>query len=341
MTIHVVGNLCVDTTLEVERFPAAGETLVATSSRSGLGGKGLNQAVAAARAGAAVVLWAPVGAADRERLAEAFSGERGLVLRLSGKALPTDGSVILVRPDGENVIVSTTASARAFDPLAETDLRQAIAAGDAVLMQGNLPAETTRACLAEARRRGAMTVLNPSPLWRAGGPIWSDVDWLVVNEGELRAITDDAEVETGVAAMLGRGVGAVAVTRGAKGVLCLVGSDRIEIEAPPVLARDTSGAGDVFCGVLVGLLASGHAQVEAIDHDDFGSNRSEIMNVIDFNTPEHEVVRKPVPTFRHHALARATAAASLSVTRPGALASCPSAEEMFALPSPVHHRSFR
>ncbi|HEX4765624.1 MAG TPA: ribokinase [Lichenihabitans sp.] len=303
MTIHVVGNLCIDTTLGVERFPAPGETLVATSSRSGLGGKGLNQAVAAARTGAPVTLRAPVGIADRERLIVDLAGERGLILRLAATALPTDASVILVRPDGENVIVSTTAAARLFDPLAETDLRHAIAAGDTLLMQGNLPAETTRACLAEARRRGAVTVLNPSPLWSAGGPIWSDVDWLVLNEGELRAISGDAEVETGAVAVLVWGAGAVVVTRGARGVLCLAGPDRIEIEAPAAVARDTSGAGDVFCGVLVGLLASGHAKVEA--------------------------------------LARATAAASLSVTRPGALASCPSAEEMVALPSPVHHRRVR
>ncbi len=303
MTVHVVGNLCVDTTLEVERFPLPGETLAATSSRSGLGGKGLNQAVAAARTGAAVALWASVGAADRERLVEDLAGERGLSMRLSGTALPTDGSIILVRPDGENVIVSTTAAARAFDPLVETDLRNAVAAGDMLLMQGNLLVEITRACLAQARRCGAMTVLNPSPLWSVGGPVWSDADWLVVNEGELRAISGEAEAETGAAAVLGRGVGAVVVTRGARGVLCIAGSDRVEIEAPTVVARDTSGAGDVFCGVLVGLIASGHTHVEA--------------------------------------LARATAAASLSVTRPGALASCPPAEEMSALPSPVHHRSFR
>ena len=303
MTIYVVGNLCIDTTLGVDRFPAPGETLVAGSSRSGLGGKGLNQAVAAARTGAAVTLWAPVGASDRERLATELAGERGLALRLSATTAPTDGSVILVRPDGENVIVSTTACARAFDPLAETDLSASTAVGDMLLMQGNVPVEVTRACLAEARRRGAKTVLNPSPLWEVGGPLWSDVDWLVLNEGELRAVAGDAEVETGAVAVLGWGVGAVAVTRGARGVLCLTASDRIEIEAPPVVARDASGAGDVFCGILVGLIAMGRPLAEA--------------------------------------LARATAAASLSVARPGALASCPSSDEIYALPLPPYHRSSR
>lgn len=167
MGVEVVGNLCRDTSLALARFPVPGETLVAERSAVGLGGKGLNQAVAAARAGAATRLAAAVAREDLPALAAALDGEAGLVLRLAGLDLATDTSTILVRPDGENMIVSTTECARAFDPLAGLGPMRP---GDVLLMQGNLAPERTRACLAAGRRAGALTMLNPSPLLAEGGP---------------------------------------------------------------------------------------------------------------------------------------------------------------------------
>ena len=290
MRVHVVGNLCRDTTLAVPRFPVPGETLVADGSRTGFGGKGLNQAVAAARAGATVVLHAAVGPGEASAIAAAFGDEARLDLCLVEGAAPTDTSTILVRPDGENLIVSACAAARGYDPTVVTG---AIEGGDLVLMQGNLARAATLAVLHEARRLGALTVLNPSPLWDDGGPVWRDVDLLVANAGELRALTGEAEPSTGAAALVTAGAGAVAVTLGARGILYQDGDARHAIAAGPVAVLDTTGAGDVFCGVLVGLMAGGFE--------------------------------------RHDALARATAAASLSVTRAGALAAVPTAAELAAL----------
>lgn len=299
MRVHVVGNLCRDTTLAVARFPVPGETLVAASSAVGLGGKGLNQAVAAARAGAPATLHAAVGSADAGALAGALSGEPGLALQLAGlDDTPTDTSTILVRGDGENLIVSATACARAFDPAPGLG---PLGRGDVLVMQGNLGLGPTRACLAAGRRAGALTVLNPSPVFEDGTPDWADVDLTVLNRGELAALTGTDDPDRGALALLARGAGAVAVTLGPLGALFRSATEAIAAPAPAVAARDTSGAGDVFCGVLAGLLWRG------LD--------------------------------RRDALARAVAAASLSVTRAGALASCPSAAEIAALPPQTLDRS--
>ena len=298
MRVHVVGNLCHDTSLAVARFPVPGETLVAHGSVVGLGGKGLNQAVAAARAGAAVTLHAAVARGEVARLSAALAGESGLALRLAGQDRPTDTSTILVRGDGENLIVSATGCAQAFDPVPELG---ALGPGDVLVMQGNLDLARTRACLAAGWCAGALTMLNPSPVFAAGEPDWADIDIAVLNRGELATVTGIDDPLAGTAALLARGVGAVAVTLGAAGALYRANDEVITAPAPAVAARDASGAGDVFCGVLAGLLSRGVA--------------------------------------RGDALGRAVAAASLAVTRTGALASCPGAAEIAALSPPNLHRS--
>ena len=296
MRVQVIGNLCRDTTLTVDRFPVPGETLVARDCAVGLGGKGLNQAVAAARSGAPVLFHAAVNRDEAAALSAEIGREPGLAAHLAGLALPTDTSVVLVREDGENAIVSATACARAFNPVARDAAGDVIARGDILLMQGNLSASATRVALRKGRLAGALTVFNPSPLWHDARPDWRDIDLLVANAHEVVMLSGDADPGLGAAALLRQGAGAVAVTLGARGVHYRTAETSVTIEASSVEVLDTSGAGDVFCGVLVGLMACGVARPEA--------------------------------------LARATSAASLSVTRRGALASCPTAAEIAALSSP-------
>ena len=296
MRVHVIGNLCRDTTLTVARFPMPGETLVARDCVVGLGGKGLNQAVAAARAGAAVLFHAAVNRDEVATLSADIGREPRLEAHFAGLPLPTDNSVVLVRDDGENAIVSATACAQAFNPVARDGAGDAMARGDILLMQGNLSASATRVSLRKGRLAGALTVLNPSPLWHQERPDWRDIDLLVANAHEVARLSGEADPGLGAEALLRQGAGAVAVTLGARGLLYRTTETSIAIAAPAVEVLDTSGAGDVFCGVLVGLLASDVARPEA--------------------------------------LSRATMAASLSVTRRGALASCPTAAEIAALSSP-------
>lgn len=298
MIVHVVGNICRDTTFHVARFPSPGETLVATSSAVGIGGKGVNQAVAAARTGARVAFYAAAGRVASSFFADALAEETNLTPFIASLDQQDDASVILVRDDGENSIVSATGCAARFDPFAHTDFGHAIEAGDIVLLQGNLAPDVTAACLAHGRKTGALTILNPSPLQGGDLPPWADIDLLVGNAGELRTLSHESDPRAGALALRARGVGAAAVTLGRQGALHLDAAGWIAVDAPEVAICDTSGAGDVFCGVLVASIAGGAERGEA--------------------------------------LARATAAASLSVTRAGALASCPSAEEIRALtPAPI------
>ncbi len=260
MPIHVVGNVCVDTSFRLERLPQPGETHNAAATSDGPGGKGANQAVAAARTGAVVTLWAPVGEdAASERMAALLSGEIP-GLRLSRLAFVCDRSVILIDRNGENVIVTAAACASAFDPLAMTALEETWRSGDMLLMQGNLGLVATVACLKAARAAGLFTVFNPSPLPKLLLDL-SMVSLLVVNRPEAEALTGVADAEGAARQLLALGAESVIVTLGSAGALVLEASsaDALRILADDVEAVDASGAGDCFAGTLAGLLAQGVA----------------------------------------------------------------------------------
>lgn len=265
MAVHVVGNVCVDTTFRLGRFPVRGETLNATGHADGVGGKGANQAVAASRAGTDVTLWTAIGNDDAGRwITDRLSAEM-LACSFSVKPQPTDRSVVLVEGGGENMIVTGSLCAEAFDPCAETDIVGRIAPGDVVVMQGNLSPRATSACLQEARRRGARTILNPSPLPVGISAALPPAGIIVANVGEARTLTGRDTPERAATDLLAGGADVVLVTLGPGG--CLVaegGAGNIRhLPAPVVEAVDTSGAGDVFCGIVAGALDLGMAPVEA------------------------------------------------------------------------------
>jgi ribokinase len=292
MRVHVVGNVCIDTTFRLDRFARPGETLNADSHSDGIGGKGANQAVAAVRTGAAVDFLAATGqdiaaATIRKQLSEEFDTSL-----LAAMDLPTDRSTIMVDGGGENIIVSGVACAQAFEPLKQTGLAMSIKAQDIVLMQGNLRADITAECLQLAKASGAMTLFNPSPLTPDSGPALSAADIVILNEGEVAQISGKANPLHAAYDLIARGAGTVIVTLGGRGCM-IVGRTDGEAEhvvAPRVPVVDTSGAGDVFCGAVAGCLAQGIAL--------------------------------------RHAVRIASAAAGLSVGRPGTMDSCPSQQEM-------------
>ena len=257
-TVLVIGNCTLDISFRVPRFPRPGETVLAEGSSRDLGGKGANQAVAAARSGVAVALCAAVGAdengdAMRTRLAEEGVGTE----HLAAARVPTDLSIIHVSPEGENSIVSTHAAAASMDMERAGPALAAAGAGDVVLMQGNLSLDTTHGCLAEGRRRGALTVLNPAPIQYGYDAIWPLVDCAVVNEVESEHLTHRAEPAAAAMRLHERGVSRVITTLGARGALLSHEGSSLEIAADPVQAVDTTGAGDVFCGVLAACVARG------------------------------------------------------------------------------------
>ena len=293
MTVIVVGNAALDTTLEVDRLPRPGESILVRAVREDLGGKGLNQAVAAARAGAQVAFCAAIGDDAASEAIKARLAQEGIyaggVRQGPG---PTDRTTVFVMPDAENAIATSTRHARSLKATNVIGTIDRAKPGDVLLMQGNLTLETTLAAAREARSFGAMVVLNPSPISDDYAALWPHVDIVVVNADECATLSGTTDAESGRGEFTDAGVQAVVVTRGAQDVILVERTSVAWVDVPSVTAVDTTGAGDAFCGVFVAGVAAGLSRIDAIE--------------------------------------RAVVAAAIAVTRPGAIASIPRREELAA-----------
>ena len=248
--VVVVGSLNVDHTVQVERFPEVGETVTALGFTGGLGGKGFNQAVTAARMGVEVVMVGCVGAdADGDVLVRALRQEGidgGYVRRHA--ELPTGRAHITVDEAGRNTIVVVPgANAGASFPSA------ALEGADVLLAQLECPLEVVTVAMAAARAAGVVTILNSAPARTLTNDFLGLVDYLVANETE--------------ADHLGRVSyrGVAVITGGERGAVVLVpGHDSRRIPALPVPVVDTTAAGDAFCGCFAAALAGGSKLAEAL-----------------------------------------------------------------------------
>jgi ribokinase len=257
----VLGNACRDVTYRVDRLPAPGETINARAVLTDLGGKGLNQAVAAGRAGARVRLITAVGddavaAEIRALLAREGISAADLLVR-PGRS---DMSVITIDAGAENTIVSDCALA---EGITEAEVASALdlTAGDVLLMQGNLTRLATRAGALHARSRGARVIVNPAPFDTAFVELGAFVDVLILNALEARQWTGLDAAEAAVDALP---ADIAVVTLGPAGCLLRVGAERPRaLRAPAVEAVDTTGAGDTFTGVFAGEWAASGDAVRA------------------------------------------------------------------------------
>ena len=163
--VFVLGNATLDITQRVAHLPRPGETLIGEAPTRSAGGKGLNQAIMSARAGATTIFSAAIGDdADGARLRAALAREPIARLDWLTSAAPTDISTIWVDAQGQNVIVSSNTAARAISPPQIAALLGEITAGDWLLLQGNLSQATTSEAAAQATRRGARVAVNPAPI---------------------------------------------------------------------------------------------------------------------------------------------------------------------------------
>ncbi|MEV8367158.1 ribokinase [Streptomyces niveus] len=302
-TVFVVGSLNADQLLEVPAFPAAGETVLASDVLITAGGKGGNQAVAAARAGAAVVMIGALGDDAHGVLVRGALTESGVD---TGWVRTADGThtgtaVVAVEAGGENrIIVASGANAR----LTRQDVEAGLAGagpGDLVLLQLETPVAVVAHAARFAKERGATVVLNAAPAPADSGCLTTDIDVLVVNQVEMRAVAElvGAGAGTGgpgdVAGTVlatSRTLNCVVVcTTGADGAYVNVGDRVAHIPAVQVTAVDTTAAGDTYTGYLAAALARGETDLTA-------------------------------------ALTTASAAAAVTVTRRGAMASIPYAHEI-------------
>jgi ribokinase len=256
--IVVIGSINHDLTVVAARHPRPGETVLGTSHYSGGGGKGANQAVAAARLGAAVTMVGRVG--DDEygtTLIEGLSSE-GVDTSQVGVDLssPTGLAVITVDEQAENTIVVSPGANMKLRP-GHLD-QELIAGASVVLSQLEVPVDTVTYA---ARLSTGTFVLNPAPGRALPEELLDRVGVLIPNRSELGALTGRREPETiaEVADAAGalRVAGSVVVTLGSDGALLVQDDDVVVVPAPPVAAVDPTGAGDAFCGAMAhGLSAS-------------------------------------------------------------------------------------
>ncbi len=250
--VVVVGSLNLDLVTRTSRLPGPGETVIGRSYAEFPGGKGLNQAVAAARAGASVALVGAVGSDHAGALLRDVARNEGIdVSHLVTVAdEPTGRAIISVDDDGENSIIVVPGSNACVAP-AELPV------GQVVIAQLEIPVATVAAAFRTARGRGATTVLNPAPAAELSNDLLSACDIVVPNEHEI-------ELLGGTERLLDHGVSQIVVTRGGAGVDVVTRASSLHLDAFPVDPVDTTGAGDAFCGALATRLAVGDSLLAAV-----------------------------------------------------------------------------
>jgi ribokinase len=268
--ITVVGSANIDLTFRAERLPRPGETVFGTGFDRGFGGKGANQAVAAARLGADVAFVGRVGADEFGRAIRDQLAAEGIDVThlLDDPDRPTGTAAILVDAAGENAIVGVPGANLGLTP---EDVRTAaglFTTGTIVLAPCETMIETISEAFRIAHAAGCTCVLNPAPARELPADLLSILDVLVPNESELRALTGRPtetldDVTAAAQVLRGRGPRTVIVTLGPRGALIVGAEGRTHVPGVPVTAVDTSGAGDAFCGALAAYLAEGHSLAEA------------------------------------------------------------------------------
>lgn len=268
--VVVVGSLNQDLVVNLERMPEPGETVFGTNLERHAGGKGLNQAVAAARLGAPVSMIGSISTDSAGDFLMRIVEEEGIdsahIARVEGLA---GTAVIEVDRDGANrIIVIPGANATVTADQVRGALEQISDIG-AILTQGEVPADAVMAAMEFGRERGVRTVLNPSPVQEYPQELWGLVDIAVPNEHEIELITGhrtstSADATAAARLLAERGVGTAIVTRGARGSVWSTLTKSGSAGTFTVRPVDTVAAGDAFCGVLTAALAEGRSLSEAL-----------------------------------------------------------------------------
>jgi ribokinase len=295
--IVVVGSTNTDMVVKAARIPAPGETILGGRFLMNPGGKGANQAVAAARLGAEVVFIAKVGDDLFGREAKALFAKENICTDyvLTDPSEPSGVALIMVDAKGENCIAVASGANGTLMPEDIEGLEGVIAQSDLLLMQLETPLETVRYAADVAVNLGVPVILNPAPACELPSDLYDCLEVITPNESEAELltnikVTDEASAEAAARVLCDKGVLNVVITMGAKGAYVFDGEDGVMVPAFKVEAVDTTAAGDVFNGALAVAL-----------------------------TEELEL---------EEAVRFASKAASISVTRMGAQASAPRREEL-------------
>jgi ribokinase len=269
--VVVVGSYNTDMVIRTSRLPRPGETVIGGTFHSGPGGKGGNQAVAAARVGARVELVARVGmdALGSEALARLQVEQVGTDYVWRDETEATGTAWIIVDDQGENSIVVASGANAHLSVGDVVAAEPVIAAADVLLMQLECPLETLRAALEIARQNRVRVILNPAPAAPLNPEFLENVTIITPNEVEAEmltgvAITSDAALQRAAGILLDRGIQAAMITLGSKGIYVAARGTQYLLPAFPVAAVDTTGAGDVFNGCLAAFCQPGRSLTDAV-----------------------------------------------------------------------------
>ena len=298
-SIVVVGSTNTDMVVKTTRLPAPGETILGGNFLMNAGGKGANQAVAAARLGGAVTFVAKTGKDIFGKNALQLFATEGIDTQYirEDENHPSGVALITVDERGENcIVVASGANAQLF-AADVADAAPALQTTSLLLMQLEVPLDAVVYAAQEASAHGVRTILNPAPACPLPDDLWQHIAILTPNEKEAEllsgvSIAGKESAARAAAVLRQKGVGVVIVTLGAEGALICDKDGETLVPAPKVTAVDTTAAGDVFNGALAVALSEGKAMKDAV--------------------------------------AFAVQAASISVTRMGAQASAPYRQEVEA-----------
>ncbi len=295
MSIIVIGSANTDLIVRAARLPAAGETVLGGDLATAAGGKGANQAVAAARLGAPVAFVGRIGQDMFGQQSAAGLAAEGLDLTylVRDSETPSGVALIVVDDAGQNLIAVAPGANGRLTPADVAAAQPALAAARVLLLQLEIPMETVLAAARAGRAAGLIVILNPAPAQPLPPELYALVDYLTPNEHEAALLAGVAVPEAAAGVLLGWGVRGVIVTLGQAGALVAPATaPAVHVPGFRVAAVDTTAAGDAFNGGLAVALARADGLPAAV-------------------------------RFAH-------AVAALSVTRPGAQPSLPSGAEVAA-----------
>jgi len=269
--IVVVGSSNTDMIIQLDRIPKPGETILGGEFSMAAGGKGANQAVAAARAGGSVTFVARVGRDMFGDQAVAGFVKDGIQTKyvFRDQSAPSGVALIFVAKDGENSIAVASGANGCLAPADVRKAKAAFAAASLLVMQLETPLETVQAAAELAARHGVQVILNPAPARSLPDALLKRVSILTPNETEAELLTGikvATEEQAGQAAdaLMAKGVGTVVITLGARGAFVVTPQVRQMVPGFKVKPVDTTAAGDVFNGALAVALAEGQELLQAV-----------------------------------------------------------------------------
>ncbi len=269
MSVLVLGSLNADLVTQVDRLPAAGETVIASDFTVHPGGKGLNQAAAAARFGSSVAMLGAVGQDEYGRFLQAQLDNEGVDRSGVGEVqAPTGRAIIEVDASGRNRIIVISGANSSLDvEKVKSDLGKMNP--KVILAQLETPIEITYEVFKSAKERGIFTILNPAPFQTLSSELAPFVDLIIPNEHEARLLTgveianvEDAYVAAGL--LTKKGYREVIITLGDRGAILKRSNFQRHVKPFSVSAIDSTAAGDAFCGTLAACVDRGMRTSDAI-----------------------------------------------------------------------------